>query len=116
MIVVSSLPSLSAPSLPLIPAQDKVFHFSEYAVLGFLGLRSAWAMGFPLSSKTFLRVGAAGLLFALLDELHQYPLPGRDASVFDFLADGAGMVFGIYLYTVVRRWSARLAINQHRGG
>ena len=116
MIVATSLPSLSTPSLPMLPAQDKLFHFFEYSVLGFLVVRSAVAMGLSLSTRTLVRVGGGGVLFALLDELHQLPLPGRDASPYDFLADAAGIVVGIYLYRLLRRRYMRLDMNQQRGG
>ncbi len=114
MITATSIPSLPTPSLPLIPAQDKVFHFAEYLVLGFLSLRSAQGMGKPLSVPTLMQVAGAGLLFGLLDELHQIPLPGRDASPYDFLADAVGVVLGVALYWAVRRWHNRQVTLQQK--
>ena len=37
-------------------------------------------------------------LVGALDEWHQFYVPGRDASVFDWLADGIGTVFAVFAY------------------
>jgi VanZ family protein len=87
ILVVSSLPS---PTLgpPLFPNCDKLAHFIEYMIFG-LALRY-WAPG-------GLAVGAAGLAFAALDEIHQRFIPGREMSFWDFAADAAGLAVGYLL-------------------
>lgn len=63
-------------------------HFAEYAVLGGL-LR--WALG----GRVSLLALAVAVFYGLSDEFHQSFVPGRDASVFDFLADVSGSAFGV---------------------
>ena len=40
-------------------------------------------------------------LYGILDELHQYFVPGRSAAVSDFLLDGMGIVFAFLLYGII---------------
>jgi len=65
----------------------KTAHFIEYLVLGCLLF-----MGFLDKSKfarCILSVSAAGLLFAVSDEVHQLFVPGRTMRPFDVLVDMA---------------------------
>jgi VanZ family protein len=43
------------------------------------------------------------LLVAIADEVTQ-PSFGRDASVWDWLADALGSVTGLFVFTVTRHW------------
>jgi VanZ family protein len=89
ILTVSSLPRMDfAPRL--FPGCDKVLHFIEYSILG-MGLRY-WSGGW----KPFFTLGGAG--FAALDEFHQKFVPGRHASIFDWVADLCGMVVGSIMY------------------
>lgn len=72
------------------------FHPLEYAALG---LYLCW-MGHPLlhSKRAWSlvwRVFAGGMLFAVLDELHQSFIPHRTASFTDLLLDSIGLALGI---------------------
>lgn len=116
MIVTTSVPSDSAPSLlPDLPLVDKLIHAFEYAGLGFLALRSLRAQGSALSKRTLLRLGVAVVLFAILDELHQIFIPGRDPSVLDFLADIAGLGLGMWVFFRVLHLKFRPLPNQAKG-
>lgn len=73
------------------PHQDKLIHATAFAIMAFL----AWAY----FKKMQMRIGVytAALIFCSLygasDEYHQSFVIGRDADVFDWLADmlGAGL-------------------------
>jgi VanZ family protein len=88
---------LSSKTNPPVPEaifriNDKVLHFIQYAIFGFLW-RGALAQGFRRSSDarwTFRTTLLLGMLFGALDEFHQSFTPGRDADVMDWLADAAG--------------------------
>jgi VanZ family protein len=88
LFVLSSMPDL--PSGP--PGlTDKHAHSIAYAVLGGLLLRAlsgaAWA------GITWRRVAAAvalSTLYGVTDELHQWFVPGREASLADLAADAVG--------------------------
>lgn len=74
---------------------DKIAHFVEYAVFGFLLLR---ALGID-KSKVFnidvrLFVVIISVVFGISDEFHQAFVPGRDADIADFLFDGIGAFAG----------------------
>ncbi len=90
---LSSKPAIEIP--PLFPHQDKVFHLCEYFGLGFLSafafdrgsIRSRFLFGFLLAS-----------VYGISDEIHQSFVPGRDASVWDFMADAIGAWIGAWAY------------------
>ncbi len=89
--------SISTPpkALILFPYSDKVLHFIEYAILGFLVIRALCSLK---SNKTtlFLRLVAvtAALFYGFTDEFHQYFVPGRDMDIFDCLSNGFGAFIG----------------------
>jgi len=72
-------------------------HFLGFVVLMLLALRW-WC--FRTGERTGRRVWQAValcLLYALLDELHQIPIPGRSFAVVDLLTDAAGIAVGVLL-------------------
>lgn len=89
----------------------KVAHFVEYAVLGTV---LYLASGF-IFSRGEARTAAAlsvGIMQAVLDELHQYFVPGRTCGLRDVVLDTCGVFFGIVL---AAGWlAARRAIGIHR--
>ena len=88
--------------------QDKLMHICAYFVLGFLVMG---AMRPSLHGYTANQLGVAIVLtglYGLLDEFHQYFVPGRDASIADSLADFVGGVLGAgLLFLLVRRFARR---------
>lgn len=90
---LSAKPSVPIPAL--FPHQDKVFHFAEYLGLAFL---AAHATGRGLFRRRFWIALGIAAVYGLSDEIHQSFVPGRDASVADWLADTVGAWVGAYLY------------------
>jgi len=82
---------------------DKVVHFVEYGVLGFL-LARLIANARSTFSRRFLigLVVIAATLYGISDEVHQAFVPGRNASPWDLLADGIGALIGALLYVGTR--------------
>ena len=78
---------------------DKVVHFVEYGVLGFLlarlivNARSTFSRRFLIGLVVILAT-----LYGISDEVHQAFVPGRNASPWDALADGLGGLLGAYCY------------------
>ena len=75
-------------------ALHKVEHFLYYGIMAFLlaygaGRRFLWA------------AFAAVLLVGVLDEWHQFYVPGRNSSAYDWLTDAVGAFVAVYVY---RRW------------
>jgi VanZ family protein len=94
----------SVPGVPTVgPAGfDKVAHFAMYFVLAVLC--SPHLARSSHRSKRSLYTCLAILLFAAIDELHQLAIPGRAASVGDWLADAAGAIAGLSAAMFLLSW------------
>jgi VanZ family protein len=99
IFTLSSIPYLKPPVL--ITNADKVEHFLEYGLFGLLlfrAFRGTW------KDRTAIRAIVltilSGLLVAVLDELYQGTVPGRQKSAFDALAD----VIGVTLAALLGLW------------
>lgn len=103
MLVGTSLPGSPDETPFPIPHFDKILHFFGYAVLGFLSFRfvaSRWKVN---RLKSMLLTLGAAAVYALLDELHQIPIPYRDASVWDFGADLSGFCCAFFSMVIIRK-------------
>mgnify|MGYP001185389740 CR=1 len=82
---------------PNIKNVDKLFHFVEFSILGFLIFGSL-----SLNSKEFDKVFSLsikiGILFSCLDEYHQSFIDGRDSSLVDLVFDSLGVLFGTFVH------------------
>ena len=100
---VSSLPDIHPPSFGT-GWDDKIYHFGEYAVFSFfiyIALKY-YRNGFIVRHIHFWSATIA-CLFAVSDEIHQYYVPGRDATYGDLLADCLGCIFiQIFLILILR--------------
>lgn len=84
------------PVPPLFPHQDKVMHLVEYAPLGWLSLKAFM----PLTPAVFLASVGFSLAYAASDEVHQSFVPGREASIMDWVADAVGILISSYVYYI----------------
>ena len=73
----------------------KLAHAAEFAVLGALLLRAL---------RHEYAALAAGIAYAISDELHQHFVPGRVGSPVDVAIDAVGVVLGLLLW---RRYGVR---------
>ncbi len=88
-----SHPEEQLPSFLLKGVSDKILHAVEYGVLATLCYRAfRWAAGPTLSSYAMLLSIVTASFYGLTDEVHQYFVPLREASVFDWMADTFGAV------------------------
>ena len=77
----------------------KAAHVTEFAILGALLAR---ALGHSLPAV------AAGVAYAIVDEIHQSFVPDRAGVPLDVVIDTVGVVLGVVLYAQVReRWLLR---------
>lgn len=91
IFMLSHQPSLPAPMLFM--HQDKLVHATAYALMALL----AWRVFVFLPQKKTVIVLVSILfcsLYGVSDEFHQSFIDGRDADVWDWLADtvGAGLM------------------------
>ena len=87
----------SFPRLPTLPtglfSADKLLHFGAYFIFGVLLAIAVMKSTRRTRASTLLFLAACiGLLYGASDELHQSFVPGRDASVADWLADSFGVI------------------------
>ena len=94
--VLFLLSEWSGPVGGLPPGADKLVHGGLFLILG---LSLAWGKGRAGSGVSGLVVLLMGVGYGVLDEWHQSFIPGRDASVGDWVADSAGVMLGLVLFT-----------------
>ncbi|MES0489609.1 MAG: VanZ family protein [Leptospirales bacterium] len=92
IFIFSSIPGSSTPGFPA--GTDKIVHFLEYAILGFLAIKSC-----KFNSKT---IWLPGLFTPVLDELYQSLTPGRMSDPYDVLADMMGYFIVLLVYRIYR--------------
>ncbi len=93
-----------------ISTSDKALHFSAYLGLALLvGIN--WTLRAPFGWWPRAVALAAILAFGVVDELTQIPV-GRDASVYDWIADALGATAGLAvcvgLTVAMRAWREEL--------
>ena len=107
MALIFVVSSLEQPPLPMPEFEwltiDKLYHFVEYAVLGGL-LAIAFVKAKPAvvpSKRIWLVAAMLSILYGASDEWHQTFVPGRFATLADWVADVLGSIAGVlavYLY------------------
>lgn len=98
IFALSALPDLSLPYT--FEGDDFFLHMVEYGILGFL---LSWALvNSGVVRKLVLYGFLVGLLYGMTDEVHQYFVPGRMASLLDLTADGLGSLLGSYSFRILR--------------
>jgi len=90
--------------LPSFSFADKLAHLLEYGLLAsliYFALGKSQANTHPVFVPFLI-----AFLYGLSDEVHQYFIPGRDADVFDAVADAVGsFIFPLGIHaTQYGRW------------
>lgn len=106
IFVLSSIPGFKMPGYILF--KDKIVHAVEYAGLGWLVHRAVLGT-WPAAGAYARMVGslAAIALFGVADEIYQAGTPGRDSSIFDWMADLLGASLGLLVGLAVEQRRAR---------
>lgn len=108
IFLLSSQSALPAPEL--FDGQDKLIHATAYAVMAWL-FWGAWKQALA-ENRSLLAILAVIFCsaYGLSDEWHQSFVQGRDASVYDWLADS----FGALLLSMLL-WNRSVAMNRDSG-
>lgn len=112
MAFIFALSVMRAPEvLPEVSGIDKLYHFGAYLILGLLLARalSNSKVGRRPASRTVGRVFLITFLFGAAIEVCQSFLPWRSAEVLDAAANGAGGLFGAFVYV---RFVSRLPYKE----
>jgi VanZ family protein len=99
LFVSTHLPS----NLPILPksGNDKVVHFTAFAILATL-LATTWQLtAGHLTARHLVVVWIVLVVYAALDELTQIPV-GRDCSFWDWTADALGAAVALVLFARLR--------------
>ena len=98
--IQSDLPA--SEHIPSFEFSDKILHFFAYAVMGVLFYRAYQTLRIKGDPRLLILLSiASATLYGISDEIHQYYVPFRDASILDAVANMLGAVCGVYLY---HRW------------
>jgi VanZ family protein len=111
MAIIWIVSSFETPTFPtsLFPMRDKGVHVVEYGVLGFL-VTHACLRTFARHPRVRVALFAilAGVLWGVLDEIHQAFVPGRSADLLDIVADSVGVTLGTLLRLLAHHLRTRL--------
>lgn len=119
VVIAGAIFALSAQSKQPIPENaafpgvDKILHAAAFGALAF-------AFSFWLSDKKWAEkpvkyialVFAAAALYGISDEVHQYFVPGRDTSVYDWFADCAGAAAAAFIRSAIVRRALRASAKK----
>ena len=102
IFIGSALHQVPTPDLGIVWF-DKVEHFSEYFVFALLTIRALQYTPVGLKGKSlYILAILLCFFYAGTDEFHQMYVPGRDADVFDLMADTVGIITGAAVYLLSR--------------
>ena len=101
--VLFLLSELQGLSVGLPTGADKSAHGGLYLILGLSLAWGKWRTGSSVPGLLLLLIGVG---YGALDEWHQSFVPGRDSSAVDWVADGAGVMLGLVLFS---RFSRRFS-------
>jgi VanZ family protein len=110
IFILSSFPP--PMELPSFSFADKLAHLLEYGVLAsliYFALKKSQASLHPILIPFLV-----AFLYGVSDEVHQYFVPGRDADLFDAVANGVGaFVFPLGIHAVEQERRKRFP-NKYR--
>ncbi len=112
ILILSSIPGDGFSKLSILWTSDKLAHFLEYSVFGFL-LHFSGLFQNDLRRRV-LYIAFLYLAFPLFDEIYQSIIPGRTTDHLDLLADYAGELTGITI-SILIQLPAVIRIRRHTG-
>lgn len=84
----------------LHPIIRKLAHFSIYAIVGFSMM--GFMCTFDIRNILKLIISfSIGVIYAITDEVHQYFIPDRNASIIDVCIDSVGVLTGIFILIIL---------------
>ena len=102
IFLISSTPLSIGTKVPNI---DKLYHVIEYFILSYLLWRAFVHMQHHLCVRYAAWYAVSlSILYGFLDEIHQYFVPKRVASIADVFFDAVGAAFAILCITIYLRY------------
>ena len=102
-IILFTLTTLPAQSVPSVGVSDKLEHLLAYFVLSILLYLTLLFQRKSVLLKNYAMLFTILIVFAygIIDELHQLMIPGRSCELLDFLADMIGGIIGIIIVKIL---------------
>ena len=102
-IILFTLTTLPAQSVPSVGVSDKIEHLLAYLVLSILLYLTLLFQKKSALLKNYAMLFTLLIVFAygVLDEVHQLMIPGRSCELLDFLADVLGGIIGIIIIKIL---------------
>jgi VanZ family protein len=89
---ISSKSELPQNEFLNIPFLDKVAHLLEYFLLSWFLFRALhYSEGIKIKKAIFIAI-IFSIIYGITDEIHQYFVPLRDCSIFDWIFDCIGAI------------------------
>jgi len=88
----------------------KTAHFTIYAIGGFLIMNYAYSTDKTQKQKILHSIGFGGV-YAITDEIHQFFVSGRSGNIFDVGIDTLGVITGVLMYILIRKFICKLMKN-----
>jgi len=96
-LLITFLSLQTTTSLP-IQSWDKLSHFLTYGVFAIL------AYGSVKTGRAYMILCALIIAYGGLMEIAQSFVPGREMSVYDFIANTLGVFIGIFVVKLLGNW------------
>lgn len=98
---VSSLQFPPPPTGVSLSGKAMIYHLSVFFLLMMFFHLSLFNNGFKQRKSIFYLSMSIILVYAVLDELHQFFVPGRYSSSIDVLIDFIGILFASFTYSIL---------------
>ncbi len=98
--------TLPTQHMPKTGINDKIEHFLGYFLLTFLLCNTLYFQDKKVTMKKFPVALALGIVafYGMVDELHQYFIPGRFCDINDWIADVIGALIAGVLYFFLKMY------------
>jgi VanZ family protein len=107
IFIVSSMSRLAPPDIG-ITFFDKIIHCGEYGLFFLLAMRAVSGAPVDVSRRSaYIWAIALTVIYGALDEYHQSFVPGRDADVYDLVADTCGALLAATGFYIIHRRKKR---------
>ncbi len=104
IFIASHQPQIEFPDFGIFNL-DKLLHFGAFLLYSLL-LMFFLVSNFNFNKRRVLLITFVfATLFAISDEFHQSFVPGRDASLYDLIADIAGISLSLFFYYFIDKTS-----------
>lgn len=100
-LILFAATTLPTQHMPKTGISDKIEHFLGYFLLTFLLCNTLYFQDKKVTMKKFPVILALGIVafYGMVDELHQYFIPGRFCDINDWIADVIGaLIAGVFYF------------------